>query len=314
MYGICFKTVASEDKEVYLCGDFNIDLLKINDITTYLTFYNLLCSYGFLPLIIHPSRVVENQEPSLIDNIFSNNISNEINSGNIYLSLSEHFSQFASVKREKLDTKKVNLYARDFSKYSAIDFRDDISIQNWNTDNADSNFLFSDFFSKLKGSADRHAPIKKLSSKDVKLRTKPWITPDIAKMIRIRNNLFDRKKRQPTNVNIRILYNKFRNRVNRELKKSKKSHFTDYFNKHNNNIKKTWQGIRSIVNVKNNLNHGLSQLNINGKLVDEPKDIANHINDFFVNVGPELDKNIPKINHISASKYLRNRNHTKFVI
>ena len=139
------KTLASENKDVYLCGDFNVDLLKLND-SNNLTFYNLLCSYGFLPLVIHPSRVVENQVPSLIDNIFSNNLSDEILSGNIYLTLSEHFCQFASVKREKLDIKKVNLYARDFSKYSASEFRDDISDQNWNSGNADSSYLFGDFF------------------------------------------------------------------------------------------------------------------------------------------------------------------------
>ena len=72
-----------------------------------------VCSYGFLPLIIHPTRIVENQEPSLIDNIFSNNMSDEISSGNIYLTLSEHLSQFASVKREKLDIKKLNIFDRD---------------------------------------------------------------------------------------------------------------------------------------------------------------------------------------------------------
>ena len=100
-------------------------------------------------------------------------------------------------------------------------------------------------------------------------------------MIRIKNNLFARKKRQPLNDNIKVLYNKFRNRVNRELTKSKKSYYTDFFNKHCNNIKKTWQGIRSIVNVKNKHNLGLSQLLVNGKMFDETLDIANHMNDFF---------------------------------
>ena len=41
-------------------------------------------------------------------------------------------------------------------------------------------------------------------------------------MIRIKNKLFFRKKRQPNNVNIKKLYNIFRNRVNRELKKNQK--------------------------------------------------------------------------------------------
>ena len=50
--------------------------------------------------------------------------------------------------------------------------------------------------------------------------------------------LFERKKRQPDNENVKILYNLFRNKVNRELSKSKKSYAT-YFENHCN-IKKTW--------------------------------------------------------------------------
>ena len=63
------KTLTDENKEIYLCGDFNIDLLKINSNSNYLSFYNLLNSYAILPFIIHPTRVVEGQVPSLIENI-----------------------------------------------------------------------------------------------------------------------------------------------------------------------------------------------------------------------------------------------------
>ena len=70
---------------------FNIDLLKIESINSNQEYYNLLCSYGLLPQIIQPTRVVENQSPSLIDNIFTNNISDKITGGNIYLTFSEHF-------------------------------------------------------------------------------------------------------------------------------------------------------------------------------------------------------------------------------
>ena len=308
------KTVSSENKEIYICGDFNIDLLKLNDKTNYLTFYNLLCSYGLLPLIIHPTRVVGSQLPSLIDNIFCNNISDEIISGNIHLTLSEHFSQFASIKREILDTKKINMYVRDYTKFSSIDFYDDVSIQNWNYSMENSSDLFGDFIWKLTGCADRHVPMKKLNAKEVKLKSKPWITNELSKMIRIKNKLFERKKRQSSNENVKQLYNIFRNRVNRELKKSKKTYYTSYFEEHNNNIKKTWEGIRKIVNTKNTINYGISQLNINGKIIEEPKDIANSVNDFFVNVGPETEKNVPKINHISPVKFLKNRNNFNLVI
>ena len=133
-------------------------------------------------------------------------------------------------------------------------------------------------------------------------------------MIRIKNKLFARKKRQPSNDKVKQLYNIFRNRVNRELKKSKKAYFTAYFNEHNNNIKKTWQGIRSIVNTKNTLNHSISQLNVNDMIIDNPKDIANSANDYFVNVGNDIEKNVPKVNHISPEKFLKNRNQFNFII
>ena len=69
-------------------------------------------------------------------------------------------------------------------------------------------------------------------------------------MIKIKNKLFHRKKRQPNNLEIKRLYNLFRNRVNRELKKDKRNYYTKYFEENNNNIKNTWEGIRSIINIK----------------------------------------------------------------
>ena len=42
-------------------------------------------------------------------------------------------------------------------------------------------------------------------------------------MIKVRNKVFARKKRQPNNENCKRLYNLLRNRVNRELKKSLKT-------------------------------------------------------------------------------------------
>ena len=62
-------------------------------------------------------------------------------------------------------------------------------------------------------------------------------------MIKIKNKLFNRKKRQPKNEDIKILYNLFRNRVNRELIKSKKNYYAKYFEDNNKNCKKIWEGI-----------------------------------------------------------------------
>ena len=232
------KNVSSENKEVSICGDFNVDLLKIDGINNYQLYYNLICSFGFLPLIIQPTRVVDNQTPSLIDHIFSNNLSDEIISGNIYLTLSEHFCQFASVKSENIEIKKIKMYSRNYSKFSSNDFHDGVAIQNWNYELDNPTDLFNDFFWKLECCVERHAPITKLNYREIKLKVKPWKTPKLSKMIKIKNKMFERKKRQPLNDNVKFLYNTFRNRVNRELKKSKKSYYDSYSEEHSNNIKK----------------------------------------------------------------------------
>ena len=109
-------------------------------------------------------------------------------------------------------------------------------------------------------------------------------------MVKIRNKLFARKKRQPNNANITKPYNLFRNRINREIKQSKKIYYNNYFNKYSSDMKKMWKGIRSIVNIKQSTAPQITQLNINGKLVNDPVDIAEKVNDFFVNIGPETEK------------------------
>ena len=139
----CLSTISKENKEVYICGDYNFDLLKID--SDYFTqhFFNLLCSYGLLPLILQPTRLTESSA-TIIDNIFSNNFQDDIISGNLLLTFSEHFSQFITVTREKIEFKKLNVYLRDYSKFSNESFRDDVSIQNWGYTHENVHDLFKD--------------------------------------------------------------------------------------------------------------------------------------------------------------------------
>ena len=62
---------------MYICGDFYFDLLKIDMYNFTQHFFNLHCSYGFLPHMIQLTRVTENTA-TIIDNIFSNNIQDDV--------------------------------------------------------------------------------------------------------------------------------------------------------------------------------------------------------------------------------------------
>ena len=67
--------------------------------------------------------------------------------------------------------------------------------------------------------------MKKLTPREIKIKNKPWLNEEIAKLIKLRNKAHARKKRQPNNVNCKRFYNLLRNRVHRELKKSKKQYY-----------------------------------------------------------------------------------------
>ena len=54
----------------YLCGDFNIDLLKIHQKPNYCTFYDKLILSGFPHRSSLPTRLTDHSA-TLIDNIFS---------------------------------------------------------------------------------------------------------------------------------------------------------------------------------------------------------------------------------------------------
>ena len=68
-----------------------------------------------------------------------------------------------------------------------------------------------------------------------------------------------------------------------------------------NNTKKTWEGIRKIANIKKSSKP--SQLNVNGKIIDDDKKLATNFNNFFVNVGQNTENAIPKVPNMFKKPY-----------
>ena len=138
----------------------------------------------------------------------------------------------------------IEIYKCDLTNFDEQLFADDVSIQNWNAYKFDNiNSKFDDFQWRLEGCINRHGPIKKLTRKELKKTTKPWINNYIIKMISHKDRLFHQKIKNPLNIRIKCAYNIFRNRVTREIKKAKKEYYKHYFEANLTNMKKNWKGI-----------------------------------------------------------------------
>ena len=209
------------------------------------------------------------------------------------IQIADHLAQFVSVDKQNITHKNTTYYKRDYKNFNQQSFLNNLSTQNWSNEILDPNVMFDEFILKLEGVTNRHAPLQRLNKKEVKLHNKPWITPVILKKIQHRNSIFSRKKDNPHNLYLKQAYNKFRNSINRDIKNSKVKYYSNYFENCKNNMKKTWKGINEIASTKLKSSSNINQIKANNVIIDDPKMISNAFNNFFVNVGPNIDKDIP---------------------
>ena len=78
------------------------------------------------------------------------------------------------------------------------------------------------------------------------------------------------------------------------IRKSKQKYYSDFFTEHNNNIKKTWKGIRQLVNVNKKKSISIKLINENNKPITDNKEMANAFNNFYANLGNSIEQKIPK--------------------
>ena len=162
---------------------------------------------------------------TLIDNIFTNVSDQETIIGNILIQITDHFPQFLIIKHAGIVYKNLTYYQHDFSRLNEDNLLNDfanLDLTYLDDENSDVNAKFNRFLSDLDELAKTHAPLKKLSKRDVKFRNKPWINSKIQKMMHIRDRIL-RKCQKNNDQSLTDLYKKFRNRITNALKQSKDS-------------------------------------------------------------------------------------------
>ena len=100
----------------------------------------------------------------------------------------------------------------------------------------DKTFCF--IYKRINAILNKHAPIKLISRRQAKRLSKPWITKGIRTAIKHKNQLYADGKQSE--------YKIYRNII----RLSKANYYCEYFNKHLTNMKKTWEGINTIMNRK----------------------------------------------------------------
>ena len=227
--------ITKSKKTCALLGDFNADLIDYGEHADITSFYDLISSHGFRPLILQPTRLRTGTKPgtkagTLIDNIFINDLSCTSKGGNILTSISDHLVQFSQINifdstpHLKTQRKKT----RNWRVFNKREFAEELSNTNWDdvSDvNNDTNTSFSNFYRKVTNLLDEMAPLRTPTKREIRLQQKPWITSGILKSMAKRDIFhkdFTKEKNPLKKERLGSIYRSYRNLIVTLLRTAKK--------------------------------------------------------------------------------------------
>ena len=145
-----FSLIDKKKYNIFITGDFSIDLLQYESHSNTKDFLNTMISNSFLPYILQPTRVTDHSS-TVIDNIFSNITDFISSSGNITSLVADHFDQFLIIKKCHVSYKSRSYLVNDYSNFGKEKFIRDYSLINWSSlsdSNKSVNEHFNYFYKK----------------------------------------------------------------------------------------------------------------------------------------------------------------------
>ena len=301
------KISKEKNKNITIAGDFNINLLNLSH-THSSEFFDLLTSNHLLPTITLPTKLNTSGNNTLIDNIFSNIFNPDLVSGNISFNISDgHLPSFLIIPKpnqnhlpkkhnfHKHDITNFDINSKDFPIHKFLMSQDLLNI-NWEDvlkiENLDPNLSFENFYSTISPIVEKFLPLKKVSDKVHKRKFKPWISLGIRRSMKRRDKLYTqliRCKNQLRRQEINNEYKVLRNRVTQLIFIAKRNYYNRYFQANNRNLRKVWQGINSLINIKSNTTDSPSCVSDkHGNLITETIPVCEEFNNHYVNVASSI--------------------------
>ena len=167
---------------------------------------------------------------------------------------------------DSLPKGKPHKYKRNFRHFNEREFLDELHLINWDdivNDKNDANISFTLFIGKIDSLLNEMAPIRKVTKKEIRLEQRPWITKGIYKSMQERDRLLKMGCRTFDPLEKRNIFHRFktyRNLIVTLLRRSKSNYYLDYFEKYQCDMKKTWDGIRRVLNVSKNKQTNIDHL------------------------------------------------------
>ena len=180
-------------RTVYMCGDFNVDLLQYDKHADTNDFIDQLYSLGLHPLITRPTRITSHSK-TLIDNIFTTDLSSHIHSGLIINDMSDHLPIYQITENSYKTSNDLGYSKKKVVNEETVGaLVNDLKEINWNTiiHSEDVNFMYNNFSGNVANLYNKNCPIvtNKVKGKNSRV-DKSWMTKSLKNACRKKNLLY----------------------------------------------------------------------------------------------------------------------------
>ena len=316
-------SLTNSNNELIIAGDFNINLLKINEIEVNSNFFDTLISHSLYPQITLPTRFTRTNG-TLIDNFFCklNKTILESKTGILTNKLSDHQPYFMSLKITQKNEPlpkyiKINIVNTEAMHSVRHEIKSEEIYNKFNKKpTADPNSNFTTLCNEILRSKNKHMPSKWVKFNKYKHKKSSWVTQGLLKSIKFRDNLYKRLKLtnpNSTNYNtININLKTYNGILKRSIRTAKHTYFELCFNRFKNDIRNTWKTINDILSKTKLQTKSKTVIVENGVTHKDKEIIANKFNDFFTNIAQTLAREIKYDGNKKYKYYLNKRIDTVF--
>ena len=272
------EEIMQRNSNAIICGDFNINLLENNSIVQ--KYLNITTMLGFTLLnqIAEDSLTRETKNSkSIIDHAFSN-----IKGVDTKLTLQNfpnldhkimHIKTNINYKKQKMENREIKIINYDGFKQIVKNTLNIGAVQN-----------IDELVQLLKDAKEKNKIIRK-----IRTRNNCWMTLEIIEMQKVRRKLYERMKKYPESVKIKEEFKKSDKEIKAKIKFEKAKSANKQMHTAAGNLKKTWKILNEALN-KNKQRNAITKITSNKVQYEKETDIANELNNYFINGGVEVNK------------------------
>lgn len=276
-YTISEKTV--------LCGDFNIDSMKVED-TKYKVLCDLLVPFNLINYCQEPTRIFTSKtgtSTTSIDYMITNIEESLILCNVVNPNLSDHLLQTLTIQASTTTNEKseIKRESRALSDTSLNTLKLKLSNEFWNgTEVEDIDEAFNTFLETFLWHFNIACPKKVTTIKNKKTAT--WMTEDIIRHKNELTDLYILMKQNNTSEDLKMLYKQKKKEYKHKIKAAKVNHNKYLIETSENKPKTVWK----IVNTE--LNRTKERSNIHLKIgnqeLEDQKEVADAFGNYFATI------------------------------